>query len=482
MSPAHFAKLATNGLYRADPPHIASLNRTLIDLSYGRLEGAIISMPPRHGKSMLCSHYFPAWFLGNFPNRRVILASAESDFASQWGRKARDVLEEFGPSLFGVEVNQSSRSASRWDIEGNTGGMNTAGMGGSITGKGAHAFICDDPIKNHEQALSEVFRTKCWDWFMSVAETRAEPGCFFLIVLTRWHEDDIAGRLIHEINEGTRPNWKIVSMPAIAEEGEVDAIGRKPGEALWPWKYPIEWFNVRKNRLDCDEARLGPYWWESIYQQRPVPRGGGTFKSDWFRYFDIYMLDNEEVFKLRRPHDEKVDVTAKEETKRAWRKNECFCFFTVDLAISLKQTADFFVLGIWYVTPDMDLILYDVYRDRLEGPDQVALIRRLCQQHERLSFIGIESVGYQAAIVQELVRYGVPAKECTVDTDKLTRAQLAAVRFQAGKVYFRSGAAWLSAVEHELLQFPSGKHDDIVDVISMGAKEVVEFVIPSVVR
>ncbi len=178
LSPAMFATAASQGKWKS-ARHLAYLDRVLTDAideaEAGDVYGVIVSMPPQHGKSELCSKYLPAWYLGTFPDRRVILTSYEADFASGWGRKARDLLEQHG-SMFGVKVSKRSKAVNRWDLEGRDGGMTTAGVGGPITGKGAHLLIIDDPIKNDEEARSPMIRQKQWDWWQSTASTRLRPG------------------------------------------------------------------------------------------------------------------------------------------------------------------------------------------------------------------------------------------------------------------------------------------------------------------
>jgi predicted phage terminase large subunit-like protein len=441
------------------PKHLDLLDRLLLDLEARRLEGAIVSMPPRHGKSMLCSHFFPAWYLLWNPDHRVIFLSHNANFAKEWGRKAKDVFARYAP-LFGLSIREDSHSGDHWNIAGHSGGMDTTGVGGSLTGRGAHLFIADDLVKGHREALSETFRSSAWELWQSCVETRAEPGCIFLVIATRWHQDDVSGRLLREIGAGLRPGWKVLSLPAIAGEG--DALGRAPGEALWPERYPIEKLERIRTRWDHDEARLGPYWWSALYQQEPTPREGGLFKRSWFRYY----THDDEFYRL--------------EDGRALKKSDCWCFLTCDLAVSTKTTADFFALGVWMIHPDTStLLLHDVIHERLEGPDQGPLIARVSAERSP-AFVSVEAVQYQLALVQELWRKGVPAKEVRVDKDKVARAQLAATRMVAGTVYLRRGAPWLTDLEDELVSFPNARHDDLVDMLSMAAHEAAECVIPSV--
>ena len=248
--------------------HLEILNGALLSVAERRIRRLLVTMPPRHGKSELASRYLPAWYLLVRPEHRVILASYEADFASSWGRKARDVVEELGPH-FGVVVNDASSAANRWDIKDQEGGMVTAGAGGPITGRGADLFIIDDPIKNAEDAMSPTIRAKIWDWYLSTAYTRLEPEAVMVIIQTRWHSDDLAGKLLqHEPGL-----WHWLNLPALCT-GD-DLLGRARGEALWPERYSAE-------ALAGIRGTIGARWFEALYQQKPLTEQGNMFKREWF--------------------------------------------------------------------------------------------------------------------------------------------------------------------------------------------------------
>lgn len=435
--PAGLARLASGQKWEL-AKHLALLNRKLLDIAAGRTTRLMIRMPPRHGKSEFISKYYPAWFLGRFPDKRVILTSYEADFAASWGRKVKEVLEEHGKEVFGISIRKDSSAANRWDIEGHTGGMNTAGVGGPITGKGAHLFIIDDPVKNAEEALSKTMRDKAWDWYRSTAYTRLEPGGAIILILTHWHEDDISGRLVKEMQAGG-DQWEIIDLPAIAEDN--DLLGRKPGEALWEARFPLpKLLNIKK--------AIGTEWWNALYQQRPQIAQGFLFKRQYFRYFsrqgDLYVLQT--------PGGAKPV-----------KANDCMVFHTCDPAASTKDTADYFVMATWAKTKDNDLLLLDILRTRLEGPDQPNLFKQAYQRWHP-AFQALEDVGL--TLYQALVKAGLPVKYLKADTDKVTRALPAAARMEAGTIYFLSGAPWLADYEEELTAFNKGKHDDQVDVTS----------------
>lgn len=266
------------------PPHLAMLNRYIQAGAIGELQaqgykGVIFSVPPRHGKSFLTSHYTPAWFIGSYPEKSVGLASYEADFAATWGRRAREALEMHGPKVFGVKVDHASRAASYWRVRRtngeqhgiDVGSMVTAGIGGPLTGRGVDLLIVDDPIKNAIEAHSKIKREAVWSWWTSTAATRIEPGGFAVVIQTRWHEDDLAGRLLdRQGEEGWR--WLYVNLPAIALAD--DPLGREPGDALWRERFD-------EQSLAAIRKALGSYVWSSLYQGRPSDQAGGFFQTDW---------------------------------------------------------------------------------------------------------------------------------------------------------------------------------------------------------
>jgi len=398
-------------------------------------------MPPRHGKSELCSVYLPAWYLGSYPERRIILASYESDFAASWGRRVRDVLEQHG-HLFGVSLRADSAAAYRWDLDGYTGGMIAVGVGGAATGRGADLFIIDDPVKSPEEAQSQTMSRRIWDWYRGVARTRLEPGGAMLLIMTRWSEDDLAGRLLADLDGEA---WEVLNLPAIAEDN--DPIGRVPGEALWPERFPL-------SELQATRKALGSYLWSALYQGRPAPLDGNVFRRSWFRYWtpmgDSYQLEPD---------------------SRVIPANSCRRFITVDLAVSEKQSADYTVAAVWAVTKNQDLLLLDRIRKRIPGPDQIPLLRRLYDQWAP-DTIGIEAVAYQLSIIQHARRDGLPVKELKPDRDKVSRALVAAARLEGGTLYWPATAPWLDEWENELLLFPNSRHDDQVDTLAYAAIEL----------
>ncbi|PZR80339.1 MAG: hypothetical protein DLM65_08500 [Candidatus Aeolococcus gillhamiae] len=440
LSPASLA-LAVDRRYEV-PPHLELLDSAIVEAvaTGGRL---LVEMPPRHGKSELCSHYTPAWFVGTHPEKRVMLASYEADFAAGWGRKARDVLEQHGSNLFGVEVRADSAAAARWDLRDHAGGMVTAGVAGAITGRGADLLIIDDPVKSVEESESDTYRDRVWEWWRGTALTRLEPGGSVIVIMTRWHEDDLAGRLL----SGGDASWHVLRLPALAEEG--DLLSREPGEALWPARYDADMLARRREEM-------GTRLFSAEYQQEPVPAGGSIFRREWFRY---YRPVADGAFVL----DGGVYVAGA----------DCRRVMTCDLAVSTKTSADYTVLACWAVTKANQLLLLDLQRSRMEGPDIVPALRRMYESWHPAT-VGIESVAFQLSIVQEARRAGLPVRELKPDRDKVSRALTAAARMEGAGVFFRAGAPYLGDLEAELLRFPAGRHDDMVDVLSYAIAEVTQ--------
>lgn len=420
-------------------PHLRLICRTLESVERGEVSRAILTMPPRHGKSMSVTESFPSWFLGRHPERRVIEVSYGDTLARKFGRSNRRKLEEFGREIFGVEIAQDNASVTDWGLQDHAGGMLSAGVGAGITGAGADLIIIDDPIKNRQDAESLLKRERLWDEWQSSILTRLHPGGSVLVIMTRWHEDDLAGRLLREEAD----EWTYINLPCAAEEN--DPMGRKLGEPLWPERFGVKW-------LEKKRRSVGSRVWDSLYQGHPRPSEGGLFKAQSFRRFRV--TPDGAFYVLPMPGGDKV-IAAR----------DCLVFQTCDVAGSMRTSADYFVLGTFALTPEGDLLLLDVLRLHIEGPDQPSLMRQKFAEWRPI-VVGLESKNMGLTLYQQVVRDGLPVVELKAETDKYTRALPAAARYEAGKVWHREGAPWLDDLESELLAFPNGAHDDQVDVVA----------------
>lgn len=262
LTPARYAETASGGAWKPYP-HLEQLSRAIVDTVAGRdgIRRLLIGFPPQHGKSELTSKYTPAWFLSLWPEKRVILASYQAEFAASWGRKARDVFAEMSETT-GLQVSKSLKRAEWWGIEGHQGSFASSGAGASITGKGADVFVIDDPFANAEEAQSETIRRKVWEWYQSTVLTRLQKNASLIVIQTRWHVDDLTGRLLAAEQAGGA-RWRKLNFKAIGDDGS----------ALCPDLHPLA-------ELRETETALGSYYWSALYQQSPVPEGGLFFKHD----------------------------------------------------------------------------------------------------------------------------------------------------------------------------------------------------------
>jgi predicted phage terminase large subunit-like protein len=248
-------------------------------LAFSEILNLIVTVPPQHGKSDYWSRYFTAWYLGTFPDKRVAFCSYAGNYARSWGLKTRRVIEAKGQELFGISCASDSHKADDFSIAGKEGGMITAGVDGSLTGRGADLGIVDDPIKNHAEAFSLAHKNKIWDWWDSTFGSRIHEGAKKVVIATRWAEDDLTGRLL-ELKKKGLEHWTVVNLPALAEEDEsLFGFTRKKGEALCPEIYSQATLEARKKKT-------APFWWATMYQGAPFVRDGDHFKRDWFRKTD----------------------------------------------------------------------------------------------------------------------------------------------------------------------------------------------------
>jgi len=420
----------------------------------------LIEAPPRHGKSETVCVGTPTWYLDIRPSDDVIESSYGHDFARKWGRKTRDTIEA-NPDELRIRVSDDQSAASDWEVElrrGRTekkGSMRTCGAGGPLTGHGANLLIIDDPHKNYEEACSEVYRDKIWDWYLGTARDRLEPGAAVICCMQRWHEDDFAGRVRKRLVETGREDWTIITLPAFATEN--DPLGREVGEPLWPERYD-------RDALEALEATLGPYLFAAKFQQDPKPAEGSLFKRSMFRYFSE--LDG--FYELYRGDGDVLRVP----------KDRCWIVQTCDPAATEKDQSHYFVLQTWIITPDKDLLLYDVLREKAETTKHKPMMTSGYRRYHP-ALMGVENKTFGLNIIQELIKEGLPIKPIAADTSKHARALPLQARYNVGAAYHRLDAPWLTAYEDELVAFPNSTHDDQVDAASQAALILAEYKPPS---
>lgn len=410
--------------------HVQFLDRKLaqsIALGGARL---VISMPPRHSKSWTTSLYTPAWFLSLWPDKNVILTSYEATFAATWGRQVRNLMQEHQFEL-GVRIAEDSQAADRWTTTAG-GGMTAVGIGGPLTGRGGQLLIVDDPLKNHEEAASELIKQKQIDWFNSTLYTRAEPGASIIVLMTRWAERDLAGYLLTEHQDP----WEEIRLPALAEED--DPLGRTYGEALCPERYDVE-------ALQGIQKAVGPNVWAALYQQRPAPAEGNLFKAEMFEFSSI---------------PDTFDYT----------------FITADTAYNDKQENDFTVFTAFGVK-NKELYVIDVLRERIKSADieipASEFIRKFMNRGWGFRGAWIEPKGHGIYLNQILPRKGLllsgeaQRKEFYSDRhlNKVERANNAIPHLVGRKVRINQSIRQKEELVTECLAFPRGKHDDFTDTL-----------------
>lgn len=410
----------TNPAYKAAPHH-KLIAEKLEAVARGEIKRLMICMPPRHGKSELASRRFPAWYLGQNTDKQIIAASYNSDLSNDFGREVRNIVasSEFR-NLFSVELAQDSKAANRWHT--NAGGMYVAaGVGTAITGRGADVLLIDDPFKDRKEADSEIQRKTVWDWYTSTAYTRLMPGGAVIVINTRWHDDDLSGRLLFEQGEGG-DNWDVLSLPAISGS-----------DALWPEWYPME-------RLEQIRAVLPARDWNALYQQNPIPDDGDYFKAAWFTDYDDL--------------PEKLTV-----------------YGASDYAVT-DGDGDYTEHGVFGVDFNKNIYVLDWWRGQTTSDVWIDRKCDLIIKHAPQCWFGEGGPIRRAIEPFMMSRMTQRNAFCRVEwlpsmADKPTRARSIQAVASMGKVFFPKNAAWKGDVLGQLLRFPAAKHDDSVDVFSL---------------
>ena len=396
----------------------------------GEIKRLIVQMPPRHGKSMEASEFFPAWYLGNFPDHQILASTYAQELAGDFGRKVRNLCQSpQHQALFpGFTLSQDSQAACRFHTP-ERGVYQGVGIGGAATGRGAHLLLIDDPTKSREEAESEIMRKRVKDWYTSVARTRLMPGGAIVIIMTRWHDDDLAGWLSREhAHEG----WVVLNLPALAEPG--DPLRRVEGDALWPECYPLSELAVIKQSIGARD-------WSALYQQRPSAMEGAILKRGNWREFKPTETNPSALI-------ESLGITR---VVQAWDtafKSGTMNDYSVGVTIGISKTR-YYILDVW--------------RDRAEFPD---LKRAVVAQATKWNphAVVIEDAASGQSLIQELKRNTrIPLVMVKADKDKTSRANAISAIHEAGLCYLPDSEHWVSDFVDECAAFPTGTHDDQVD-------------------
>ena len=393
-------------------------------IAEGELKRLIINMPPRHTKSEFASHLFPAWYLGRYPDRKVIQTAHTAELAVGFGRKVRNLVgsKDYEKIFSNVALSADSKAAGRWNTN-QQGDYFAIGVGGAVTGKGADILIVDDPHSEQEAAMNDPsVYDKTYEWYTSGPRQRLQPGGAICLVMTRWSKKDLTGRIMKaSIERGGSDEWEVIELPAILPSG-------KP---IWPGFWPIE-------QLESLRAELPVGKWSAQYQQDPTSEEGAIIKREWWK-----------EWKEKKPPT---------------------CDFIIqswDTAFLAKETADYSACTTWGVFYNEDkeanIILLDALQERLEFPDLKARAYEMYKEYEPDAFI-VEAKAAGSPLIFELRRIGIPVAEYTPSRgkDKIARVNAVSDLFHSGHVWAPK-TRWAEEVIEEFAAFPTGDHDDLVD-------------------
>ena len=405
-------------------PHHRRLAKIFEDIAAGKKRRVIVNIAPRHGKSEMISYLAPAWFLGKYPHKKIIMSSHTADLAVNFGRRVRNLVGSEGyKDIFPqVELQADSKSASRWGTNFQ-GEYFAIGVGGALAGRGADLFIIDDPHSEQEAKTGrpDVF-LPAWEWFQSGPLQRLMPGGSIIIVMTRWSKLDLTGMIVNQMaKEEDVDQWEIVEFPAILND--------KP---LWGDFWSLE-------ELLGKKAGMDPRYWQAQYMQNPVSEEGALLKREWWKIWE---------------KDDPPDCE--------------FTIMSLDAAQETNNRADYNALTMWGVffneeTSNYNIILLNAIKRRLEFPDLKKLVLEEYKEWEPDAFV-VEKKSNGAALYQELRRMGVPVGEFTPGKgqDKISRVNAVSDLLASGIVW-APDRRWAKEVIEECNDFPSGTNDDLVD-------------------
>lgn len=405
----------------------------------------LITTPPQMGKSQRVSRRFPTWVLAKNPETRIVIASYETGVARRWGRVIRDDITEHGKP-YGLQIRPDVSSQSEWQLAGHNGGVFTAGLGSALTGKPADLMIIDDPVKNRQEADSETYQTRNWEWWNDVAQTRLAPGAPVVLVMTRWSEKDLGGLLLDSVDGD---NWRVVNVPAQAEHN--DPLGREPGEWLTTTRgMTTEQWERRKKATD-------PRTWAALYQGNPTPGEGGLLPNDMPVYETPMWVEENDgtrtVPALTQPGTELI---------QSW-----------DLAFKGDDTSDYVVGQIW-LRRNGNAYLLDMFRGRVSFTRTRQAIKDMTAKWPQAAAKLIEDKANGPAIIDSL-RNTVPGIiPVNPAGGKEQRATAVSPFMFSGNVHLPDAKLLpnVTALYEEIYAFPTGANDDTIDAMTQALNQL----------
>lgn len=443
MSPDPDRKVDPRYSKYQDAKHHRVIAVALEEVEAGRIRRLMISCPPRHGKTRLASHFFPAWYVGRNPGKSFVAATYNDHFADEMGSEVRTVIRDplYNQVFPEARLKKGAAATNHLQTVANAH-MYWAGINGSLTGRGGDILSIDDPIKSRKEADSPVLRDQIWKWYTNVLRTRmmTQDGAI-VIITTRWHEDDIVGRHLDPTNpyynEEEASTWHVINLPALAEDN--DSLGRQPGEALWPERFGIAYLEgMRRN-----DAR----GFTALYQGRPTPADGSFFKNDYVR-----------------PYNRMNELPALESMR---------FYGASDHAVATGQANDKSCLMVVGVDRDDDVwVMPDLIWNRM--PSDYAVENMITLMAKYKPMLWWAERGQISKSIGPFLRKRMLERRifCAIDevtpiSDKQQRAQSIHARMSMGKVHFPAFARWYADARDQILKFPQGTFDDFVDTLSL---------------
>lgn len=429
-----YVQYVHRGLYRP-APHNLLISEELEKIESGENDRLMIFMPPRHGKSMTVTETFPSYFVGRDQHRRIIEISYNNTFAKKFGKKNRDKVRNYGPDIFNVELDPENGGATNWGINNAMGGMLSSGVGGTITGEGADLLLIDDPIKNRAEANSETYRNNLWNEYSDTVRTRVHANGKIILIMTRWHEDDLAGRILY----AEPGRWKVLRLPALCEEPEKDPLGRRKGDPLWPQGgYNKAYFEDLRNTMPEQS-------FAALYQQRPSPEEGNILKRSWWNYYN------------------EMNINRFERVIQSW-----------DCAFKDADDSSFVVGQLWGKI-GANIFLIDQTRAHMDFGATVKAIRDFSKRWPEASAKYIEDKANGPAVISTLKNNlpGIIPVQTGSDS-KAARAYSTQPYLQAGNVYVPNprNKPWVDEFIEECAVFPNGAFDDQVDCFTQACNKL----------
>lgn len=436
-------------------PALEAIDDALVDLTDGvNTTKLMVFMAPQEGKSTRVSCWYPLWLLAGDPTLRIAIVSYSQDKALRWGRWLRRQIASRRD--LGITLMADSKASDRFETD-RGGSVVSVGIAGGITGEPVDVLIIDDPIRGRAEAESSRYRDAAWEWWESNGATRLSDRARVVLMMTRWHADDLAGRLL----KNEPGEWRVLRIPVV-QHPELPPVRGHDGASVYrPNGELISVQDRKPGHFHHLKQVRSAYVWRSVYDQDPVAAEGNLFHRPDFRYWRQLERDLTRHDPLR---GERIDLAG-----QPIYLDDCWRFLTVDLAASKRTAADFTVASVWAITPDGDLVLLDRKRGRIEEADHWDLVRPLCERWSAPD-VFVERGFIGTTLIIDATKAGIRCQPVDPDTDKLTRALPATYRVKAHRVWFPASAVWLDEWCDELAEFPSGANDDQVDTLAYAAR------------